>query len=62
MFLLASCLYDIVLSGLLAGLWEFPAVPVEAREPAEKMWDKLHKELLLKGGDIDQHRHIGLVS
>lgn len=56
-------LCDIVLSGLLAGLWEFPAVPVEGEEPEGKMWDKLYKELIIGGaGDIEHHHHIGLVS
>ena len=47
-------------TGLLAGLWEFPAVAVESKEPIEMMWDKLQKELLGKAGL--EHRHIGLVS
>ena len=53
-----------VLSGLLAGLWEFPAVPVEGKEPEGKKWNKLHKELIIggAGGDIERHHHIGLVS
>ena len=53
----------ITLTGLLAGLWEFPMLPVEGKDPVERMWDKLklHTKLLGGGEDIEHHHHIGLV-
>lgn len=51
-----------VLLGLLAGLWEFPTVSVNGKEPVERMWDSLRQKVLLGGGDIELHHHIGLVS
>ena len=48
------------LSGLLAGLWEFPCVEVESDWSEEQMWHKLNNHLQFSA--IQNHRHLGAVT
>ena len=49
------------LTGLLAGLWEFPAVRVEGEEARESMWGKIHGQLFGGGVLEADHAYLGLV-